>query len=225
MMKRAFAIILLVITLVLVALSLVVLLIPNFSIYKVDEASELIGLAQYLVGLAAVAAIGLAALEFFQSQRQPSLSFAFLGEDGLLHNEYVIQLPHGGGHANRVTFALENTGNAIAVWWQVSFDLPVEMMHRFRKGEGNVSVRHRHVPIVMDTVGDVERYVAQSTGTVGLFPGPPVQIAALDVSFDAFADTKFESEYLIGFEVLTDRTRPVRGALPLRIQTPDEEAA
>jgi hypothetical protein len=216
---------LLVIIFGLVAAALAVLLIPNFSIYNVDDSDELIGLAQFLVGLAAVAAIGLAALEFFQNQRRPRLRFAFLGEDGLLHDEYEISLPVGGGHANRVTFAVENTGDAIAVWWQVSFDLSVEMMRRFRMGEGNVTVLPGQVPVTMDTVGDVERYVAQSTGTVGLFPGPPVQVARMDVTFDAFAGTEFEAEYPIGFELLTDRSGPVNGVIPLRIQAPDAEAA
>ena len=223
--SRTFVIILLVIILGLVAAALAVLLIPNFSIYNVDDSDEVIGLAQFLVGLAAVAAIGLAALEFFQSQRRPSLRFAFLGEDGLLHDEYEISLPVDGGRANRITFAVENTGDAIAVWWQVRFDLPVRMMRRFRMGEGRVFVRHRQVPLMMDTVGDVERYVAQSTGTVGLFPGPPVQVAIVEVDFDSFAGSEFEAEYPIGFQLLTDQSGPVNGEIPLRIQAPDAEAA
>jgi len=224
--SRTFVIILLVIIFGLVLAALAVLLILDFSIYNVDDSNERIGLASFLVGLAAVAAIGLAALEFFQSQRRPRLRFAFLGEDGLLHDEYEILLPVGGGIANRVTFAVENTGDAIAVWWQVSFDLSVEMMRRFRMGEGSFEVLPRTETFMPpDTVGDVMRYVAQSTGTVGLFPGPPLQIATVNVSFDASAGTEFEAEYPISFELLTDRSGPVNGAIPLRIQAPDAETA
>jgi hypothetical protein len=140
-------------------------------------ASDTIALGQLIVALflipLAVVAFWEARNALLQAAAKPILRFAFLGEDGLLYDEYTASLPAGGGSANRVTFAVENVGDAIAVWWQVSFDLPVKMMADFRRGEGKVFVRNRQVSISMDTVGNVERYVAQSAGTVGLFPGPP----------------------------------------------------
>ncbi len=189
--------------------------------------SDHIDLAQLIVALLliplAVVAFWEARNAILKASATPNLRFAFLGGDGLLHDEYSLSLPAGGGHANRVTFAVENTGDAIAVWWQVIFDLPVEMIRRFKMGEGNVFVKPRQVPIIMDTVGDVERYVAQSAGTVGLFPGPPVQVAIVDVEFDVFSGTDFESEYPIGFELITDRSGPVKGRITLKIRTADSE--
>ncbi len=189
--------------------------------------SDKISLGQLIVALSliplAVVAFWEARYALLQAAARPSLRFAFLGEDGLLHDEYIVSLPAGGGHANRVTFAVENTGDAIAVWWQVSFDLLVEMMEEFRMGEGSVLVRKRQVLYMMDTVGDVERYVAHSAGTVGIFPGPPVQIAIVDIAFDAFASSDFKSEYPISFELLTDRSSPVEGEIHLKIQMPDAE--
>jgi hypothetical protein len=187
-------------------------------------ASDTIALGQLIVALflipLAVVAFWEARNALLQAAAKPILRFAFLGEDGLLYDEYTASLPAGGGSANRVTFAVENVGDAIAVWWQVSFDLPVKMMADFRRGEGKVFVRNRQVSISMDTVGNVERYVAQSAGTVGLFPGPPVQVAILDVQFDVFANTRFDVLHGIKYELLTDRSGPFKGELPLKIQVP-----
>ena len=186
-------------------------------------------LAQLIV---AMILIPLAVVAFWEARNAllraaatPNLRFAFLGEDGLLHDEYLLVLPEGGGHANRVTFAVENTGQAVAVWWQVTFDLPVALMETFRAGEGNVNVGARQVPVMMDTVGDVERRVAQSVGTIGLFPGPPVQVAIMEVQFDVFAGAEFDSEYLVRYEVLTDRSAAQEGEIPLRVQVPGADAA
>jgi hypothetical protein len=193
--------------------------------------SDHISLGQLVI---AIILIPLAVVGFWEARHtilhaaaKPKLRFAFLGEEGLLYDEYVISLPAVGGHANRVTFAVENTGNAIAVWWQVSFDLPVEMMEKFEKGEGNVRVRKRQVTLMMDTVGNVRRYVGQSAGTVGLFPGPPTQVAIIDVAFDALAYynlNDIEAEYPISFEILTDKTSPFRGEIPLKVEIKDASA-
>ena len=183
--------------------------------------AELISLGQLVVALLliplAVVAFWEARNALAQSSARPRLRMAFLGEDGLLHDDYAMRLPSDRQDANRVTLAIENNGEAIAVWWQASFDIPLRLVKLMRLGQGHFNVFPRQAPITIDTVGDVERYVVQSAGTVALFPGPPVQIAIVNAGLDPDFNHQFEKEYAIEFELLTDRSGPVRSSIPLRI--------
>ena len=186
------------------------------------QIGELISLGQLIVALLliplAVVAFWEAREAIAQSTARPRLRMAFLGEDGLLHDQYTIRFPHDGRDANRVTLAVENNGDAIAVWWQASFDLPTNLLKLIRLGNGQLNIFQRQVPMMMDTVGEVERRVVQSAGTVTLFPGPPVQIAVINASIDPNFDHDFDEEYAIEFELLTDRSDPIRNRIPLRIE-------
>jgi len=153
-----------------------------------------------------------------QSAARPRLRLAFLGEDGLLYDVYWLNLPMNRRDGNRVTLALENQGDAIAVWWQASFDLPLELLQLIRLGEGEAGVVPREVPITVDTVADVERYVTQSAGMKALFPGPPIELAVISARLDPNFDHKFKPEYPIRYELVTDRSKRVTGTIPLRVE-------
>jgi len=191
------------------------------SVWRLPPA-EKIDLGQLVVALLlippAIVAFWEASEALRQSAAQPLLGLAFLGEDGLLHHTDVINIPQSGGSANRVTLAVENTGDAIAVWWQAHFDIPVEMMRSLRSAQCTVNVMPRHVPVLtMDTVGEVERRVVQSAGTIGLFPGPPVQIATIEVHAGSELTGPLEQEYHIDYRLFTEQSNPVIGSLPLKI--------
>ena len=186
-------------------------------------AAETIDLGQLVVALLllppAIVALWQASQAIREGAARPSLRLAFLGEDGLLHDTDVLRIPQSGGSANRITLALENTGDAIAVWWQAQFDIPVEMMRSLRAAGCSVNVMPRHVPFVtMDTVGEVERRVVQSTGAIGLFPGPPVQLARIEVHADNVIQAPLAHEYPIAHKVITERAKPFPGSLPLTIE-------
>jgi hypothetical protein len=185
------------------------------------QVAETISLGQLIVALVlipvAVVAFWQARVALAQSAARPRLCLAFLGEDGLLYDVYWLNLPINGREGNRLTLALENQGDAIAVWWQVSFDLPLELLQLLRLGDGHASVFPREVAITMDTVGDSERYVAQGAGAKALFPGPPIQVALISARLDPNFDHKFKREYPIRFELVTDRSKRVTGSIPLRI--------
>jgi len=191
---------------------------------KVLHASleNLISLGQLVVALLliplAVVAFWEARAAVAQAAATPRLRMAFLGEDGLLHDSYTLRLPKEGRDANRVTLAIENRGEAIAVWWQASFDLPVDLVKLIRLGNGQINVMQRQVPIVMDTVGSIERRIVQSAGTLALFPGPPIQIATINARLDPTFPHQFAAEYALAFELLTDKTKPIRAHLPLRVE-------
>lgn len=186
--------------------------------------AEKIDLGQLIVALLLIPPAIVAFWQTSQALREgaarPSLRLAFLGEDGLLHDTEVLKLPQAGGSANRVTLAVENTGLAIAVWWQVHFDIPVEMMKSLRAAGCSVDIMPRHAPaFTMDTVRDVERRVVQSAGTIALFPGPPVQIATMEVHVGTQIASPIDREYSIGYGLLTDRSGAMPGTLPLKIRT------
>jgi hypothetical protein len=143
---------------------------------------------------------------------------AFLGEEGLLHDHWTIRFPRNVNQVRRVTLAIENNGDAIAVWWQASFDLPLSLLTQIKQGDGDFKVRERQVLMMMDTVGDVERRVVQNIGKLALFPVPPVQIAIISAFLDPRVQHNFDKEYYIDFELLTDRSKPVRNRNPIKIE-------
>lgn len=75
---------------------------------------EKVNLAQVVVEMVL---IPVAAIAFWQTKKAfdkaaalPDLQLGFLGEDGRVHDEYTVAIPEGGGHANRVSFAIINNG-------------------------------------------------------------------------------------------------------------------
>jgi len=186
--------------------------------------AETIDLGQLIVALIlippAIVAFWQATNALRESTSRPALRLAFLAEDGYVRDTYTMTIPKDGGSTNRVTLAIENTGEAVAVWWQAEFDFPVDMMRLLRSGQNRVHIMARHVPFVtMDTVGDVERRVAQSTGTVGLFPGPPVQLLAFVADIEPGSLPQLRRQFQIKYRVITDRSEPLRGELPLTLET------
>lgn len=85
-------------------------------------------------------------------------------------------------------------------------------MAQLRRGESQAGVIQRFVNLTMDTVEDVERYTSQSSGEWGAFPGTPVQVGALTTAFAP----NHNWEYLIPYEITTERSGTVTGELPLK---------
>jgi len=185
--------------------------------------ADLLALGQLIVALLL---IPLAVVAFWEAREalaraapQPRIRMAFLGEDGFLHDQDTMRLPPDGTDANRITLALENFGDAAAVWWQASFEIPTSLAYRLRLGQGSLAVYPRHAPLTMDTIAMAEeRYVAQSAGTVGLFPGPPVQIAVIQGRLDPNHLSNVPSGCLIRYQVLSDKSQREEGFLSLGVE-------
>lgn len=81
-------------------------------------------LGQLIIAILLIPAAILAVWETLDTLREasdrPALELAFLDPLGQLQDTYSVQLPVGGGQFPGVTFALQNNGGAIAVWWQVT---------------------------------------------------------------------------------------------------------
>ena len=164
--------------------------------------------------------IPLAAVAFWEAREavrrsasSPELRVMLLGEDGQLREAETAAIDPGEPQDRRITFALDNTGDAVAVWWQATFDIPVELMHALRL-RGTAQVLPRHVQhITMDTVGLFQRYRVQSLGEVASFPGVPVEIASLH--FKVPFDKNWSTDFVIPYTIMTDRSQIVSGQIPL----------
>ena len=97
-----------------------------------DDPGELISLAQFLVELAAVGAIGLAALEFFQGQRRPRLGLLLLEIGEHSPSKHLIvdaQLSADERAGVEFSLMLDNSGVDAARWIKVKITaLDVEGM-------------------------------------------------------------------------------------------------
>ncbi len=169
--------------------------------------------------------IPVAAAAFFVSREalkdalaKPELRLRFLDADGVVKDDYTVFVPEGFNWSNGVTLALENVGDAIAVWWQVSFYLPMELIEAVEEGKGDLYVRDRTQVRIsnVDTVGDVRRYTVQSEGSYACFPRTHVEIAKIDAFRDP--NTALEPKYQIRYEIMTERTKRVSGKIPLKFE-------
>jgi hypothetical protein len=213
------AVLLLSLALEIVAIGATLVLAGYWGLPSADE----LALGQLIVALLL---IPLAVVAFWEAREaiataapRPRTRMAFLGEDGFLHDQDTMRLPPDSTDANRISLALENFGDTVAVWWQASFEVPTSLAYRLRLGQGSLAVLPRQAPLTMDTVGlAVERYVAQSAGTVALFPGPPVQIAVKQGLLDPNFLSNLRSGYLLRYEVLSDKSQLEEGYLSLGVE-------
>jgi len=194
----------------------------------IQQWGDVFSLGQLLVDAfllpAAIIGFIMAAEEFKEAHTSPKLELRWEVEPGKTEKgiELREQLPIGippeqAVHDRDIRPVLVNSGQAVAVWYMLSFDVPREICeHELRAAEvswnrqlGEESNWHQ------ETLPDKLRVVFLSNGEIACYPGHPLPLGILKL---AIAADKQTEEYRVPYTIVTDRGYTTEGSLLIRFK-------
>lgn len=209
---------------VLVALALLVAHLAGITTW-----GDIFSLGQLLVDalLLPVAIIGfiMAADEFREGHTSPELDLGWEIKPGETARTITLKVPLPQAvppdqvvHDRGIRPVLINTGEAVAVWYMVSFDVPrVICEHRLlRTAEKSWSRQLGEVDNWrQDILPDTLRVVFLSNGELACYPGFPLPLGILNLAIAAQGQAR---EFEVPYSVVTNKGRTTKGSLWVTIE-------
>ena len=193
----------------------------------VEQWGDLFSLCQLLVDAlllpVAIVTFIMAANEFKKAQRSPELDVCWEVEPGKIEKRIQLSVPLPTGtlskpveHDRAVRPVLVNRGKAVAVWYMLSFDVPLEILNVQRRPP--TDIWHRHAGDIsnwrQDILADVWRVVFLSNGEIACYPGNPLPLGILNLGIATDSQAK---GYAVPFRIVTDRGDIAEGWLLVRL--------
>jgi hypothetical protein len=166
----------------------------------------------------------MAAEEFKETHTSPELDFCWEVEPGKIEKEIELSVPLPTNiqpeqvmHDRGIRPVLVNSGQAVAVWYMLSFDVPREICeHRLRGAEqswtGQLGERGNWR---QELLPDRLRVVFLSNGEIACYPSYPLPLGILNL---AIAADKQSKEHKVLYTIVTDRGHTTKGSLLIRFK-------